>query len=87
MTICQIITACILATKMDKASGTLPSGAGKAILAFICLFVAGQLPHIPVSMYPFDLNLGGFYPCSLCFSSPAVLCLVVYTVYCFYMPQ
>ena len=43
MTICQIVTAVILATKMDKATGTMPAGAGKAVLAFICLFVAGML--------------------------------------------
>ena len=41
MTICQIVTAAILATKMDKATGTMPAPAGKAVLAFICLFVAG----------------------------------------------
>ena len=42
MTICQIVTAIILATKMDKATGTMPAPAGKAVLAFICLFVAGM---------------------------------------------
>lgn len=41
MTICQIVTAVILATKMDKSTGTMPAPAGKAVLAFICLFVAG----------------------------------------------
>ena len=41
MTICQILTAIILALKMDKATGTMPAPAGKAVLAFICLFVAG----------------------------------------------
>jgi len=43
MTICQIVTAVILATKMDKSTGTMPAPAGKAVLAFICLFVAGML--------------------------------------------
>ncbi len=43
MTICQIVTAVILATKMDKSTGTMPAPAGKAVLAFICLFVAGKL--------------------------------------------
>ena len=43
MTICQIVTAVILATQMDKATGTMPPAAGKAVLAFICLFVAGKL--------------------------------------------
>ncbi len=43
MTICQIVTAVILATKMDKSTGTMPAPAGKAVLAFICLFVAGVL--------------------------------------------
>lgn len=42
MTVCQIITAIILATQMDKSTGTMPPAAGKAVLAFICLFVAGQ---------------------------------------------
>ncbi len=42
MTICQIVTAVILATKMDKSTGTMPAPAGKAVLAFICLFVAGM---------------------------------------------
>lgn len=42
MTVCQIITAVILATQMDKSTGTMPPAAGKAVLAFICLFVAGQ---------------------------------------------
>lgn len=42
MTVCQIITAVVLATKMDKATGTMPDAAGKTVLAFICLFVAGK---------------------------------------------
>lgn len=49
MTICQIVTACILATQMDKATGTMPQPAGKAVLAFICLFVAGTPPFLSVA--------------------------------------
>ena len=45
MTVCQIITAIVLATKMDKATGTMPDAAGKTVLAFICLFVAGELQY------------------------------------------
>ena len=50
MCICQIITACILATQMDKATGTMPDAAGKTVLAFICLFVAGKLDSLTMHL-------------------------------------
>ena len=61
MTICQIITAVILATQMDKATGTMPPAAGKAVLAFICLFVAGQ----PLVCLSTQLRLSACLPACL----------------------
>ena len=35
---------------MDKATGTMPDAAGKTVLAFICLFVAGKLDSLSMHL-------------------------------------